>query len=72
MNDNYILKKNISFVGITLLLTILYFFMRDSTWHGGIHLHTLMETIATMLALVIGISGLTRFMPNRMKNFFCL
>lgn len=70
MNDNHILKKNLYFIAVALFLTILYFFMRGSPWHGSAQLHTLMETIATMLAFGIGIGGLTRFYAKPDEKLF--
>ncbi|MDD5717887.1 MAG: EAL domain-containing protein [Sulfuricurvum sp.] len=70
MNDIQSVKKNISFVAVAVFLTTLYFLIRDSSWLGSAHLHTVMETIATMLALGIGIGGLTRFYAKPDEKLF--
>ena len=43
--------------------------MRGSTWHGGAQLHTVMETVATLLALVVGLMALVRFYSKKYNTF---
>ena len=42
-------------------LTVAYFPLRNLSWQGGAELHTLMETVATILALIVGAMALVRF-----------
>lgn len=48
-------------VGITLV----YIALRGSTWSGDAQLHTLMETVATMLAMIVGVMALVRFYSKK-------
>lgn len=59
-------------------LTYLVFFLvlflgglalKDSTWQGSMQLHTLMEVIATVLALNVGILALVRFYSKKDNTF---
>jgi two-component system sensor histidine kinase/response regulator len=64
MNDNSILKKKSTFIGIALLLVFLYFLMHSS-WHGSSQLPTLLEMIAIILFLGIAVSALRHFNESR-------
>ena len=46
-----------------------YLFLRNSTWQGGDNLHSIMETIATCAALVVGVLGLARFYSKKTNLF---
>ena len=57
---------------IAISLTVLYLGISDSDWSGSKELHTVMETISTVLALFIGIMSLVRFYSNGMTKFLIL
>lgn len=46
-----------------------YFYLRDSSWRGDISLHTLMETVSTVLALAVGSLALVRFYSKKDNTF---
>lgn len=50
-------------------LTLAYFSVRDAEWQGSNHLHTVMETAATMLAIMVGAMALTRYYSRRNNTF---
>ncbi len=54
-------------VGIGLCL--LYFIVQDSSWRSDAYIHTLMETAATLLALVVGVVALVRYYSNPGNHF---
>ncbi|MBD3633301.1 MAG: EAL domain-containing protein [Methylophaga sp.] len=54
-------SKIIQYTSVVLLLLLLSVFSTRYDWHGSIELHTLMETIATILALTVGILSLIRY-----------
>ena len=55
--------------GFGVLLLTWSLAMRGSTWQGSIALHTLMEVVATLLALMVGILGLIRYYIKKLHIF---
>jgi len=54
------------------MFAALYFaclYLRDSTCHGDIELHTLMETVATVLSLAVGSLALVRYYSKKDNKF---
>ncbi len=41
-------------------LFVAFLLLRQSDWEGSKDLHTIMETVATQLALIVGVLGLVR------------
>ena len=54
---------------VGLGLTLAYGLVRGSTWRGSTDLHTHMEAIATLLALVVGVMALVRFYAKKDNTF---
>ena len=54
-------------VGSSLLLS--FVLLWTSTWQGNTQLHTLMEVLATALALFVGVVALVRFYTQRNSTF---
>ena len=54
-------------VGLGLMLG--YAAMRGSIWTGGAQLHTVMEAVATLLALIVGAMALVRFYAKENNTF---
>ena len=54
-------KRTLSNLGLFVALFLGYFLLRDSNWQGTAELHTQMETVATFLALFVGVMALVRF-----------
>ncbi len=50
-------------------LTIGYAMMRGSDWQGSAQLHTFMEGLATLLALMVGAMALVRFYSQKNNTF---
>ncbi len=48
-----------------ICLSLVYLFVRDSSWQGSGELHTLMEAIATLLAIFVGSMTLVRYYSQR-------
>ena len=62
---NRVLTYIVLFVGLCLA----YFFLRGSSWQGSTQLHTLMETVAFLLALMVGVMALSRFYARKNNTF---
>lgn len=54
---------------VGLGLTLAYGLLRGSTWRGSADLHTHMEAVATVLALVVGVMALVRFYAQKNNTF---
>ncbi len=55
-------KRKIGTYALTFVgLFVAFFLLRQSAWQGGKDLHTLMEVVATLLALMVGVLGLVRY-----------
>ena len=50
-------------------LTLVYAFLRGTSWHGSATLHTVMEAMATLLALVVGAMALVRYYSRKNNSF---
>lgn len=62
-------QRKATYIGVFILLSIGYWLLRGSTWQGSTELHTLMETVATVLALVVGVLALVRFYSRKNNTF---
>ncbi len=62
-------RRRFAYVAMFAVLFFAYLYLRDSTWHGDIELHTLMETVATVLSLAVGCLALLRFYSNKDNTF---
>ncbi|MDC0932719.1 MASE3 domain-containing protein [Arcobacteraceae bacterium] len=63
-------KRNIYYLLTIITLSIFFIISRDIVWRGSTTLHTIMEVIATILAIIIGISSLVRFHAKRDEVLF--
>src|ERR1700680_3673554 len=59
-----------SFLSAVLLLAALP--VRRMSWHGTVELHTLLETVATLLALMTGAMALVRYYTQKSSTFLLL
>ncbi|MBF0627382.1 MAG: response regulator [Magnetococcales bacterium] len=50
---------------LSCLLAVGYLVARNSTWISSAHLHTILESLATSLALLVGILALMRYFTER-------
>ena len=53
------------YIGLFVLLFFGYFLLRGISWQGTKHLHTIMEVIATLLALAVGVLALIPFYSKK-------
>ena len=62
-------RRVAAYWAVGLGLTLAYGLLRGSTWRGSTDLHTHMEAIATLLALVVGVMALVRFYAKKDNTF---
>lgn len=62
--------KIFSFIALAFVLTIIDFALRDSTWQGSMQLHTIMESIATLLSFFVGLIALMHYNANKSQVLF--
>lgn len=63
-------KKRIGiYVGAILFLFVWFLLFHDSTWAGSKESHTLMEFLATVLAVFVGVLALIRFYTKKNNTF---
>jgi signal transduction histidine kinase len=62
-------KRLVTYGVVGIVLCLGYVFLRDLTWQGGAHFHTIMEAVATVLALIVGIMALARFYSKKNNTF---
>lgn len=62
-------RRVLVYVGISALLIVCYYLLRGFNWLGSSELHTLMETVASILALFVGILALARFYSKKNSIF---
>ncbi len=54
---------------VAIGLMVGYAVTRGSAWVGTVQLHTLMETVATLLAATVGVMALVRFYSKKDNTF---
>ncbi len=70
MNENQLIRRRIiSYFSVAGGLLLVFILLRTSTWKGTTQLHTLMEVVATLLALFVGIVALVRFYTKQNNTF---
>ena len=62
-------SRMITYAMVFLGLTVGYFLLRGSNWTGSTQLHTVMESIASLLALLVGVLALVRFYSKKNNTF---
>jgi hypothetical protein len=62
-------RRVIAYLCVGAGLTLGYAFMRGVTWHGSATLHTVMEAVATLLALTVAAMALVRFYSRKNNTF---
>jgi signal transduction histidine kinase/CheY-like chemotaxis protein len=58
-----------TYLALFVILFIGYLWLREVTWQGSKQLHTVMETIATLLAFLVGTMALVRFYSQKNNTF---
>jgi len=70
MNENpRIRRRIISYFSVGGGLLLVFVLLWTSSWQGNTQLHTLMEVVATLLALFVGIVALVRFYTRQNNTF---
>ena len=70
MNENQRIRRRIfSYVTVGGGLLLSYVLLRTSSWQGNTQLHTIMEVVATLLALFVGTVALVRFYTRQNNTF---
>ncbi|MDM8558729.1 ATP-binding protein [Candidatus Parabeggiatoa sp. HSG14] len=67
--QNQTLKRIVTYIALFIILFIGYSLLREVTWQGSKPLHTVMEIIATFLALIVGTMALVRFYTKKNNTF---
>jgi len=62
-------RRQFAYVAMFAALFFAFLYLRDSTWRGDIELHTLMETVATVLSLAVGCLALVRYYSKKDNTF---
>jgi len=62
-------RRQFAYAAMFAVLFFAYLYLRDSTWQGSGQLHTLMETVATVLALAVGSLALVRYYSKKDNTF---
>lgn len=63
--DRFTRNRKVSYLIAFTILCVLFIASRGSDWHGSKELHTIMEVVATLLALIVGIMALVRFYSKK-------
>jgi PAS domain S-box-containing protein len=58
-------RRILTYLGTGAGLCLLYIFLRDIAWQGNSSLHIVMESLATLLALVVGAMALVRYFSRK-------
>lgn len=67
--ENLAVRRVRSYWILGLGLMVIYAFLRGGDWQGNSQLHTIMETAATFLALVVGAMALVRYASKKNTTF---
>lgn len=67
--DQKLKARKIAYAAILMWLALLAMVLGGVDWLGSAQVHTEMETVASMLAFVAGISLLARFYTSKNRNF---
>ncbi len=65
-------RRSLVYVLLTLVLVLVSFPVHRSAWRGTADLHTLFETVATLLGLVTGAMALVRYYTKKSGMFLLL
>ncbi len=64
-----VIRRQITYGATIVILFLGYLYLRNSSWLGDILLHTLMETVATVLSFFVGCIALVRFYSRKNNTF---
>lgn len=63
-------KRSRNFILTALFFIVLHIILVDSVWEGSKALHTIMEVVATILALFVGILSLLYYYANKSEQLY--
>ena len=69
---NHARRRGLTYIVATVVLFVASIAAHRSTWHGNAELHTLFETIGTVLEFVIGAMALVRYYTKKSGMFLLL
>ncbi|MCH8182174.1 MAG: PAS domain S-box protein [Proteobacteria bacterium] len=62
-------SRAVTYAVFCVVLVVGFLAVRDSTWQSGPMFHTLLESLATLLALIVGVLALIRFYSKKTNTF---
>lgn len=65
LDPSLVYSRKIQYWLIALVLSVSYFALLDVSWQGSVELHTLMESLATILALTTGFMAILRYYSQK-------
>ncbi len=65
-------RRALAYAVVAALLLVCFLALRPLRWQGSAELHTLMEAVATILALVVGAMGLVHYYSSRACIFLLI
>src|SRR5271163_3535365 len=65
-------RRSISYVVLLVVLILGSFVLHKVSWRGNGEMHTLLETITTVLALISGVMSLVRYYTKKSSTFLLL
>jgi signal transduction histidine kinase/DNA-binding response OmpR family regulator len=69
---NYARRRSFSYVVLLIVLLLGGFVLRTMTWKSNGEMHTLLESITTVLALISGLMSLVRYYTKKSSTFLLL
>src|ERR1700730_2374169 len=70
--SNRVGRRSLVYALLCAVLLLASFPVRQVTWHGSAELHTILETIATLFALVTGAMALVRYYTRKTGTFLLI
>lgn len=65
-------RLGMTYLGLAAALVLCRILIRNVSWRGSMELHTLLESIATLMAFVIGAKSLVRYYTRRTNKYLFL
>jgi len=72
LQPNHAKERGLTYIIVTSVLLVASLGAHRSAWHGNAELHTLFETIGTVLEFVIGAMALVRYYTKKSGMFLLL
>src|ERR1700680_1319199 len=72
LQPDRILRRRLAYASLAVVLLLSGLPVRHISWRGSAELHTVLETIATVLALVTGAMALVRYYTRKSGTYLLL